>query len=291
MTLKQLRAFITAVEEGTISKAAEVMGATQSGLTHLIIDLEEELGFSLMTRNKSGITLTEEGRRIYPNAKEICSGEDRLNRLALKIKGENNGKINIGTFSSVAVNWLPQIVNGFKKIYPDVEIGITDGGYGDIISAIEEGTIDLGFVALPISGNVKCYPLYKDRILAVLPKDHPLSKLNAIPVEVFKDEPVISLSEKTDLDSRRVFEAAGITPNIKYRTNDDYAMISMVENNLGICLEPELILSGIDRKVKVMETLPPSFRTIAIAVPYEKQANPYAVKLAEYIVEWVKTNA
>ena len=290
MTLKQYRAFIYAVEEGTIVKGALKSGATQSGFTHLIQSFEEELGFSVMTRTKKGITLTEEGRHIFPYVKEIVDSDDKFLDLKQNLKTKTGNRINIGTFSSVAVNWLPSIIHGFKKIEPDAEFIITDGGYGDILEELSKGSIDLGFISLPAPENLKYYPLYKDRVLAVVPMDSHLAKLDKVPVSAFSTESVISLAEDTDFDSRRVFESAKITPNIKYRTTDDYAMISMVENNLGICLEPELILNSRKANVKILETDPPSYRTIAIAVPYEKTANPLAKKFASFIVNWVKDN-
>ena len=289
MTLKEYQAFILSVEQGSISKAAEKAGATQSAFTHLIINMEKELGFSVMKRNKSGITLTEEGSRIYQTVKDLVDCDKKIKDLADKINGQNSNKINIATFSSVAVKWLPSIMNGFKKLYPETQFAITDGNYDDISKALEDGVADIGFITLPTTGNMKCYPLVEDRILSILPKHHRLASLSAIPVEEFEKEPVISLREETDFDSRKVFKNAGITPNIAYRTNDDYAMISMVENNLGICLVPELLL-GENNNVIALETLPPAFRTIALAIPYEKHATPLVLKLADYILSWVKEN-
>ncbi len=290
MTLKEYQAFIRSVELGSISKAAVELNSTQSALTHLIINLESELGFKVMKRNKGGITLTEEGSRIFQTVKDIVDGNKKVETLASKIRGESSTKINIGAFSSVAVNWLPSIMSGFKKLHPEVEFTLTNGNYDDISKALEDGVADIGFITLPSHSNLKCYPLVKDRILALLPKNHHLSKLDRVPVQEFSTEPVISLVEKTDLDSRAVFEKANVKPNIIYRTSDDYAMISMVENNLGICLAPELILNKRTENVEVLETNPPSYRTIAIAVPYEKYANPLTLELADYISKWVKEN-
>jgi DNA-binding transcriptional LysR family regulator len=251
--------------------------------------MEKELGFSVMKRNKGGITLTEEGKRIYQTVKDIVDGDKKVKVLADKIKGQNSNSINIATFSSVAVKWLPNIMNGFKKLYPETQFSITDGNYDDVSKALEDGVADIGFVTLQTASNMKCHPLVKDRILAILPKTHLLANLEYLPVEAFSKEPVISLPEETDFDSRKVFANAGIKPNILYRTNDDYAMISMVENGLGICLVPELLL-GENNKVAALETNPPSFRTIALAIPYEKHASPLVLKLQDYILNWVKEN-
>jgi DNA-binding transcriptional LysR family regulator len=290
MTLKEYRAFILSIELGSISKAAEELGSTQSAVTRLILNLEEELGFSVMKRNKSGTALTDAGARLYHTIKDIVDGDKKVESLAQKIKGENTNRVTIGTFSSVAVNWLPSIMGEFKRLHSEVEFGLINGNYDDISKALEDGVCDVGFITLPTLSNLKCYPLVKDRILAVLPLNHPLSCEREILVEEFAKEPVISLPEQTDLDSRTVFKRAGITPNIAYRTNDDYAMISMVENNLGICLAPELILKGRMDNVKVLETNPPSFRTIALAVPYEKTASTLTVAFAQFVLEWIKEN-
>lgn len=290
MTLKEYQAFILSIEKGSISKAAEELESTQSAVTRLILNLEEELGFSVMKRSKAGTILTEEGSRLYQTVKDIVDGDKKVKSLALKIRGENTNRVTIGAFSSVAVNWLPSIMSKFKNAHPEVEFGLINGNYDDISKALEDGICDVGFITLPSHSNLKCYPLVKDRILAVLPKNHHLSKLSEISVEEFSKEPVISLPEETDFDSRTVFKRAGIIPKIAYRTNDDYAMISMVENNLGICLAPELILKGRSDKVKVLETNPPSFRTIALAVPYEKTASPLTIEFAEYVLKWVKEN-
>ena len=124
MTIKQYKAFVYSVECGSLSLAAKKLDATQSGLTHLIINMEEELGFSLMTRNKSGIKLTDEGRRIFPAIKAVVDADLKARELASKIRGEKTSAITIATFSSVAVNWLPSIINGYKNLYPETQFNI-----------------------------------------------------------------------------------------------------------------------------------------------------------------------
>ncbi len=290
MTLKQYNAFVVSVEEGSISKASEKLNVTQSGITHLINDLENELGFTLMIRNKGGIKLTLEGKKLLPLMKNIINQDKKLYEFTQKIRGNYSNKINIASFTSVAVNWLPSIINGFKQKYENAEITLTNGGYSEIKNALNDGVADVGFINLSANENFKCFPLVKDEMLAVVPINHPLACLNSVNVKHFEKENVISLGDKTDNDSRSVFESANVTPNIKYRTTDDYAMISMVKNNLGICIEPELLLTGNETGVKVMPLNPPSYRTIALAVPQENLDNPLINALIEYILEWVKQN-
>jgi DNA-binding transcriptional LysR family regulator len=172
--------------------------------------------------------------------KEVVLADENFNARLEKLKNETNVTLTVGTFTSVAVNWLPLIINGFKQIHPEVSFNIIDGGYGDIISAVERGVADIGFISTGNEIDDNTFPIYKDRILAVLPFEHKLASSDSVAVSCFASEPVISLSENTDFDSRRIFEKANIKPDIKYRTADDYAMISMVEHHLGICLMPPL---------------------------------------------------
>ncbi|MBR6737312.1 MAG: LysR family transcriptional regulator [Clostridia bacterium] len=291
MTLKQYRAFIYSVESGSLSLAAKKLGATQSGLTHLIINMEEELGFSLMVRNKAGVKLTDEGRRIFPSIKAVVDADNKASELASKIRGEKSSQITIATFSSVAVNWLPSIINGYKNLYPETQFSIIDGGYAEIEEALETGACDLAFLSLPISLNVKTIPLVKDEMFAVVPATHPLANKPSVDISEFEKESVICLNENTDHDSRYVFKKHGVTPNVKYRTGDDYAMVSMVENNLGICLEPEMILNSRVVRAKVLPLSPREYRTVALCVPYESHKNENMVRFSNYILSWIKQNA
>ena len=290
MTIKQYKAFVYSVECGSLSLAAKKLEATQSGLTHLIINMEEELGFSLMTRNKSGIKLTDEGRRIFPAIKAVVEADQKARELASKIRGEKTSTITIATFSSVAVNWLPSIINGYKNLYPETQFSIIDGGYDEIGEALEHGACDLAFLSLPVSLNLKSIPLVNDEMLALVPENHRLAKNSSISVKEFESESVISLNENTDHDTRTLFKKYGVTPNVKYRTGDDYAMISMVENNLGISLQPEMILKQRLTTAKAIPLSPREFRTVALCVPYESQKNENLVRFCDYILSWIKSS-
>lgn len=291
MTVKQYKAFVTTVEEGSLSKAGEKLDLSQGGVTQLIASLEKELGFSLCTRNKSGIKLTEQGEKLLPLMREIILKEKRLIEVVDAMNEKESNIVRIATFSSVAVKWLPSILKEFSQRFPLIEFDIKDGGYGEILDYLKKGEVDLAFVSLPcdVSGDV--IPLINDRILALVPTTHPLASVDKVPIKAFESEPVISLASDTDHDSRKVFSMHGVKPNIKYVTGDDYAMIAMVENNLGICIQPELLLNNVSKKVKVMELYPPSSRTIGLVVPLGNFASNIVKNMAEFIVEWVKNNA
>ncbi|MBO5223860.1 MAG: LysR family transcriptional regulator [Clostridia bacterium] len=291
MTVKQYRAFVTAVDEGTLSKAGQKLGLTQGSVTQLIASLEKELGFSLCVRNKAGIKLSEQGEKLLPLMRSIVEKEQRLIEVVDAMNNRENSIIRIATFSSVGVKWLPSIMKEFSLLYPNVEFDIKDGGYGEILEYVNNGAVDLAFVSLPCSVSGDVIPLLEDRILALVPTSHPLASVDKVPIKAFEKEPVISLASDTDHDSRKVFSMHNVKPNIKYVTGDDYAMIAMVENNLGICIQPELLLNNVSKKVKVMELYPPCKRSIGLVVTLGAYASDKVKKMAEFIVDWVKNNA
>lgn len=290
MSVNKYKILCAVVEYGSLTRAAAAMGITQSGVSHTIASLEREIGFSIIKRGHTGVRLTPEGEIIIPAVRGIVNSSEQLEQLAASIHGVAVGNVRIGTFTSVAVHWLPQIMREFQNEYPGINIKIYSGDYSDVDSWLSDGTVDLAFVAPPCSGDYDIIPLSEDRILAILPKDHPMASYERFPVSAFGTEPFISMPESSDHHTRRAIEAAGVVPNVKYSTKDDYAIIAMVENGLGVSVMPELLLSGRNYNVAALELDPPASRTIALAIPSIENASPATKAFANHIKSWVERN-
>lgn len=290
MSIKKYEAFLKIVETGSLSKAAKELGCTQSGVTHMIKNLESELGVLLMVRNKGGVKLTEQGRILMPYVMRIIECNRELNRAAALLKGEQSSVIRIGTFKSMAVNWLPKIIKEYQKEHSAIEFQLIEGDYDDIDKWIKSKEIDICFINMSMKPDCRCISLCEDRLLAVLPKDHYMASSDFFPVSEFEKEPVISLIDNTDQDARNVLLQAGIKPKSKLKTKDEFAMLAMVENGLGICIMPELVLMGRTDNVKVMELEPPAKRAIGLAVLTEGTGSVNLEEFAMFIVGWVKEN-
>lgn len=176
MSLTKFEIFLKTVEIGNLSRAAEALNVTQSGVSHAIRSLELEYGFQLLSRNKTGIRLTENGNRVLTHVRKIVNHNERLKQAVAEINGIEAGTLRIGTFTSVSTHWLPAIIHRFHLEHPRIEIKLMEGDYDTIETWIQQGVIDLGFMSLPSSSHLESIPLRKDRMLCVLPKDHPLSK-------------------------------------------------------------------------------------------------------------------
>ncbi len=288
MSISKYETLAKVCELGSLTKAAESLGCTQSAVSHAISSLEAELGFSVLTRSRAGVQLTDEGQRIMPSVRGMLNYYEQLNQTVSAIRGLDFGTVRIGAFTSVAVHWLPGVIKEFQRDYPNVDIKLLNGDYHDVENWLLEGSIDLGFINLPTALRCETFALMEDRLLAILPLDHKFASYPKFPLVECETEAFITLLETSNHDANKALSAAGIKPNIKFSTKDDYAIIAMVEQGLGISIMPELLLRGRHDKVAVRELVPPSKRTIGLAIGETSSQSPATRKFADYIIKWVK---
>ena len=287
MNINHYIAFLKIAELSSLTRAAQELGYTQSAMTHIINRMEEEFGFSLFIRGRRGARLTDEGELIYPAIRAIVETDEQLHSLVVRIHGLESGTVRIATFSSVAVHWLPDMIKTFRQAHPHIDFKLLDGDYHDVETWLASGAVDLGFVTLPCTLDCETIPLIRDPLLAVIPKNHRLADAGAFPVEEFAHEDFISLLQSSDHDLRRTLEAAGVQPNIKFTTKDDYAIIAMVENGLGVSIMPQLLLRGHTENVRILPLVPEASRCIALAIPKNESASPAARSFGRHVTAWV----
>ena len=287
MPVNKYEAFLLSVELGSITRAAENLGVTQSAVSHMISSLEAELGFALLRRGRGGAVPTAEGQSVTPAIRGILTARERLDQMASAIRGLDSGTVRIGTFTSVGVHWLPGIIAEFQADYPSVELKLMSGDYHDVEQWLADGSADIGFVPLPTRLGGEVVPLRADRLLAVIPANHPLADAAAFPVAELERESFIGLLETSDRDARGALAAAGVSPHIKYKTKDDYAVIAMIERGLGVSIMPELLLRSCSERVRCLELDPPASRTIGLCMPDAERAGPATRRFAEYAAAWV----
>ena len=289
MSLKKYEAFIKTVEFGSLTKAAEALQSTQSRISHILRDLEDEYGFILMQRTRSGIELTEAGKLLLPQMQRILEQEQQLQELIQDIQTANAGTVRLGVFTSVAVHWLPGMLHDFQSVFPKSRVEMFSGDYHDIDQWLSDGTIDLGFVTLPCPRNVRTVPLTEDPLVAILPKGHKLAALDRIPIEEFHQEPFISLLQTSSHDIHRALDRAGVRPKIKFTTKDDYAILAMVAQGLGVSIVPQLLIQGRTDNLEVRPLEPRASRTIALAIA-QSVALPAVEAFARTAEDWIKRN-
>lgn len=284
INIQKYIAFVTAVEYGSFTKAAEILNYSQSGISRMINDLESEWGILLLERSKSGVILTSEGLSLMPYIKSICAEHQKLHLHVEALNGIETGIIRIATFSSVATHWLPKIIKAFKIDYPNINYELLLGDYKEIETWILEGRVDCGFLRLPADSELETFFLERDQLLVVLPEGHPCEKKEKFPVEALCDYPFMLLEKGAKAEVSEIFEQYHLTPNVNFTTWDNYAIMSMVESGLGISVLPQLILQRVPYRIQYKELSVPAYRDIGLALKSKEKASLVVKKFLEYLI-------
>ena len=143
--------------------------------------------------------------------------------------------------------------------------------------------MDCGFLRLPTCPEFETIFLEQDRLLAILPEQHPLAHLEKFPVVALCDEPFMLLEKGAKAEVSEIFERCNLTPKVHFTTWDDYAIMSMVESGLGISILPELILKRVPYGIIAKELDVPAYRNIGIALRSKKKASLSVKRFLDYL--------
>ena len=287
MNIRKYEAFARAVELGSLSKAAEELGYTQSGISHMMQSLEEEVGFPLLVRTSAGIQPNHEGELLLPVIRQLLNTSESLEQYIAKIKGADTGRIRVAAYTSVATYWLPGIIRDFQKDYPNVEIQIIEMGSGAIEQIMRERKADLCIYAGGEGQELEWVPLCRDRMLALVPPEHPLARQDRVPLEALLTEKFIMPMPDYDGEVRYILNKLPRWPQILFSACSDYAIINMVTEGLGVSILPELLLKNYGHSAVALPMDPPQERMLGMGVPQLKTASPVTRNFMEYVKRYV----
>ena len=140
------------------------------------------------------------------------------------------------------------------------------GDYGEIEQWIFEGRVDCGFLGLPTREGYETISVGKDEYVAVLPVGHPLAQKDVVSPNDLDGQPFMLLEHGGKTEVSELLEKHQATPDVRFTTWDDYAILSMVESGLGIGVLPRLILRRIPYRVEIRSFFEPFFREIGLAM-------------------------
>ena len=242
MSIRKYIAYLRTVETGSITQAAQELGYTQSAVSKMISDLEQDWQVKLLTRNHSGIEISSDGMVLLPTIREIVKDYEDLNFAVSELHGVQSGTLRLGCFTSLAISYLPEILKDFHQRYPNIQIQLLTGEYYEISEWLRRGAIDCGFLAMPASSDFETTPLLRDTMVAILPEGHPLAEENIFPLEQLPHENFVRLMEIQDYEFNRLLDQYNIHPEITYDVTSDFALLSMVEAGLGVSLVHSILL-------------------------------------------------
>ncbi len=291
MDSKKLEVFMTAVDLGSFSKASEVVGYTQSGLTHMMDALEQEIGFPLLHRSHNGIRLTKQGEQLMPAIREFLRANASLENQISDIAEEKEEVIRIAAYASIAMHWMPEILYRFKRICPEVNVDLrmVDDAL-EPFELLELGQTDVIFASRQNCGNCDWIPLYQETMYAILPKDYPIGDRTHFPLKEFEGQEFLMPYGRFDIDVKSALQPLNIKLNIKTSRVDDETLIRMVARGLGVSMMSELMVRGRTKDVLCIPVEPHTIRELGMGTHIKKKETENIHKLKECILEMLSQN-
>ena len=278
---RKIRSLLTVLETGSISSAAEILNGTQSGITQTMNALEAELGFKILYRTNRGVTLTEAGAKILPLLMQLDEDFRALERESREIAAGRGIPIRIGTYSSIANAWLPDILSKYEERHPEISFEIMVSS-DKLAKWLSKGKVDMLLADEELGAGFRWFPIMQDEYMAAVPIGSVIAQRSAITEDELQKYPMIVSMMSS---YRRYREASGKNEQrvIRVSTDDDTTIIRMVGRGLGVSVIAGLSSEDVPANVRVISLDPPVYRTIGVALPEQPLQ---AVKaFADYLVK------
>ena len=288
MDSKKLEILMTVIGLGSFSKAAEVVGYTQSGLTHLMNGLERELGIKLIRRDHSGVAPTEAGMALLPAIREYLGAAARLEGQIAAIAQKKAETIRIAAYASLAMHWLPEILYRFRRVCPDTDVDLRMVDHElEPFELLEEGKTDVIFAARQSRINCDWTPLYSDAMYAVLPEDYPVGERETFPIEEFAGKEFLMPYGRFDIDVNAALSPKGVKPVIRPCHVDDETVIRMVSKGLGITMMTEIMMRGRTHGVRTLPVSPKAGRELGMGMRLQRNTPPELLRLRDCVLDFI----
>jgi DNA-binding transcriptional LysR family regulator len=285
MNACKIQILLTCIETGSMMQAAESLGYTPSGLSHMMDALEADLGVKIIKRDKHGISLTGNGEQLMPLLREYTEAEQKIRNEVYKLLQSKKDPLRLGAYACIARNWLPHIVNGFKSQCSNADIEIVVLDREKLHEALRIGVVDMIFASNNGSDNYEFIPLKKDFYRAVLPhaSDVHLTNDDFFDLHDFNKYTFIMPSYGKNSDVQTALKKYGIHPTLFAATADYPIVLSMVAGGLGVSMLSELILLGCNEQVEILPIKPQICRILGLIVKPLSAQTMVETKFISYV--------
>lgn len=266
MDENKLRALLTAVQCGSITKAAAQLDYTQSGMTYMMNKLETELGCRLLERTSHGVKLTVQGEHLLPYVHNVLRACDVLRREADECSNLQGQCLRVGCFPSIARSWLPDVLQRFRKMHPEVRVDVLVRG-NELVEALEDEKIQVALIDDHCARGFEWTPLLRVPLLAVVPLDYPWEE-KTVPLAHLLEGTFISGVEQ-DVEPYLPPDA----PHLKIDAADDATIISMIVGGMGVSVLSSLSLIGFEDRVRGIPLREPIECELGVAVRSSRTAS------------------
>ena len=244
MELRQIRSFLSIAETLHFGRTAELIHLSQPALSLQIRALEEEVGARLFERNRRKTTLTAAGVAFRDEAAAALSQLDQAIHNARLAANGKLGRLRIGFISTVGSEIVPNIVRQFRELNPEVEFSLRAITTADQVPMLETGSLDIGFLRLPIGGHptLDVVVMHREPFVLVVPSSHNLAKRKRVRLSEVSGHEFV-MYERTYAPGFHdlilgMLRDAKIVPNVSQTAAEISTLISLVAAHMGIAILP-----------------------------------------------------
>lgn len=239
LTPRQIEAFRAVMLTHSMTEAANLLSVTQSAVSKIMKEMEDEVGFSLFARRQGGLVPTSEAKLLFTEVDRVFVGIDRVSRAAERIKARHHGQIKIVAMSALSSAFLQRAVSEFSKTRPTVGVSIETYNSLEVIDLVASGQFDLGYAMSPVrSENVRADTVLRTRCVCILPMGHDLASHDVIDIRDLAGSSFISLpvGNTTRLQIDSICSVMNISRSIIIETNWSVAVAVLVSEGLGVSI-------------------------------------------------------
>lgn len=245
-SLKQLRYLVALAETGHFGKAAEACHITQPSLSAAIADLEGLLDAQLVERNRRQVIVTPLGRQVVAQAQSILNEVAALGEMARAAARPLSGPIRMGVIPTIGPYLLPDLIAELRHGFPELVPFLREDQTAHLVDQLHAGKLDLALLALPVDAPwLEQMDLFDDPFVFACPRDHKLSRGNAVALDDLSEEKLLLLEDGHCLRDQAlaVCGAAGRQKGVDFEANSLSTLVQMVASGLGVTLLPAMSLS------------------------------------------------
>ncbi|MGS0541843.1 LysR family transcriptional regulator [Pseudomonas sp. Y5-11] len=288
MNLMHWRLVVAVADHGNITRAAERVGITQSGASQALALMEQTLGVQLFSRESRQTLPTAIGLPVIEQARVMLGALQTIRQTVDSVRPMLRGTIRLASFPMVLASFLPPLLRQFNRLYPGIEVVALEVSDDEVETLLAAGLVDVGVVLNPAPER-NAGPLGRDEWVAVMPTGHPLALRGTeqgVTLQELTALPFVLATGGCSTNARSLAaEACLQLQDVRVEVREWSSAFTLVRENLGVTLVPEMTLPVDRQGLRVIALQPPVERVFSLVLPAGQTASAAVQALLDLLAE------
>lgn len=280
ISLRQLRIFLAVAEHQGFSRAGNMVGLTQSAMSHSIRDLENELGIKLFDRTTREVFLTQEGQYLSGELRRLMGELEATFSNAWSRGEQHSGLVHVATSPTISAGIMPHCIKKLINKYPQINVMIHDQVQKQTIQKVVNGEVDFGVIVEPSTpSDLHTETFMEEPFCLILPPTHKLARQKKVEWGRLKNQDLVLLDDSSG--SRSLIDNAlirnGVTPHVVQELGHVATIFRILESGIGVSIIPQIASSAVEKLGLVCRPLyPTENRKLQLARRHNRSLSPAA---------------